>query len=61
MGVWVSKGDRGGAISSDMGSISRALDSASGQIGRLGGAIPDGLRGEAYDADRRFVENVCPP
>lgn len=61
MGVWVSKGDLGGAISSDMGSISRALDSASGQIGRLGGAIPDGLRGEAYDADRRFVENVCLP
>lgn len=61
MGVWVSKGDLGGAISSDMGSISRALDSASGQIGRLGGAIPDSLRGEAYDADRRFVENVCLP
>ena len=43
MGVWVSKGDLGGAISSDMGSISRALDSASGQISRLGEAIPDSL------------------
>ena len=61
MSTWANKGDLGDAISSDTNSISGALDSASGQIDRLKEAIPDSLQGEAYDADRRFVNNVCIP
>ncbi len=61
MSTWANKGDLGDAISADTNSISCALDSASGQISRLGEAIPDSLQGEAYDADRRLVNNVCVP
>ena len=61
MSTWANKGDLGDAVSADTNSISCALDSASGQISRLGEAIPDSLQGEAYDADRRLVNNVCVP
>ena len=43
MSTWANKGDLGDAISADTNSISCALDSASGQISRLGEAIPDSL------------------